>query len=293
MAGGMLQPSEVGRRLVLLLVLAAGAWPASATAITDLVIPSPVAETGILATGDFGVGGATEQELGATMKRFASRHPTDLLLTLGDNDYTESPTAFHQNWVAAFGWLGSAGVGVAGTLGNHDVRVDGGRYEYDELDMARARYRRTVGNVQLFILNSNRVNARQTEWLKTVLPASTAIWKIAVFHHPAWTCGEYRSNAAVVQRWVPLFEQYGVQLVLNGHDHNYQRFGPRRGVTYIVHGGGGSHLYSIQRCPASYPTRHFARASHGFLFLRATETALRVSAVNRRRNVIDSVVINP
>jgi hypothetical protein len=45
--------------------------------------------------------------------------------------------------------------------------------------------------------------------------------------------------------------------------------------------------------PASYPTRRFARASHGFLFLRATDTALRVSAVNQRRHVIDSVVINP
>ncbi len=289
----MLQPSEVGRRLVLVLMLAAGAWPASAAAITDVLVPSPVTESDILATGDFGVGGTTEQELGAAMKRFASRHPTDLLLTLGDNDYTESPTAFHQNWVAAFGWLGSAGVGVAGTLGNHDVRVDGGRYEYDELDMRRARYRRTVGNVQLFILDSNRVNARQTEWLKTVLPASTAVWKIAVFHHPAWTCGEYRSNAAIVEKWVPLFEQYGVQLVLNGHDHNYQRFGPRRGVTYIVHGGGGAHLYPIQSCPASYPTRRFARASHGFLFLRATDSALQVSALNRRRQVIDSVVIEP
>jgi hypothetical protein len=82
--------------------------------------------------------------------------------------------------------------------------------------------------VTFFILNSNRVNSVQTEWLKKVLPASTAMWKIVVFHHPAWTCGGYRSNTAIVQTWVPLFERYGVQLVLNGHDHNYQRFAPRR-----------------------------------------------------------------
>jgi Calcineurin-like phosphoesterase len=279
----MLQPRTVGRRFVLVLVVAVAAWPGSAWAAT-----------GILAMGDFGVGGTTERGLGASMHTFAYHHPAaHLLVTLGDNDYTESPSAFHTNWVASFGWLGGAGLDVAGTLGNHDVRVNGGRYEYDELNMPRTHYRRTVGNVQFFILNSNSVNARQTNWLKTVLPTSTATWKIAVFHHPAWTCGEYRSNAAVVQNWVPLFEKYGVQLVLNGHDHNYQRFGARNGVRYIVHGGGGAHLYPIESCPASYPTRRFARAVHGFLYLRASDTALRVSAYTRRRTLVDRVIIPP
>ena len=277
----MVQPRAVGRAL-LLVTVAAFFWTGSGSAATK-----------ILAMGDFGVGGTTERGLGATMKRFESGHPSDLVLTLGDNDYTESPRAFHRNWVAAFGWLGSAAVGVAGTLGNHDVRVDGGRYEFDELNIPRARYKRVVGNIELFILNSNRVSVAQTDWLKRVLPASTAIWKVVVFHHPAWTCGGYRSHAAIVQTWVPLFEQYGVELVLSGHDHNYQRFGPRRGVTYIVHGGGGSHLYPIESCPSSYPRRRFARAAHGFLFLRATDTELQVAAVNLRRRVIDSIVLNP
>jgi hypothetical protein len=279
----MLQPSAVGRRLFLFLLCAAFLWAGTAHAAT-----------GILAVGDFGVGGTTEREMGAAMRRFAANHPAAVLLvTLGDNDYTESPRAFHRNWTASFGWLESAGLRVAGTLGNHDIRVEGGRYEYDELDMPRARYRRTAGNVTFFILNSNRVNSVQTEWLKKVLPASTAKWKIVVFHHPAWTCGGYRSNTAIVRTWVPLFERYGVQLVLSGHDHNYQRFAPRHGVRYIVHGGGGAHVYPIERCPASYPTRKFARAVHGFLYLRATDTQLRVSSVTRRRTVIDSVVIYP
>jgi hypothetical protein len=283
MARGMLQPGAVGRRRFLVLLCAAGLW----TGTTQ-------AATGILAVGDFGVGGTTEREMGLAMKRFAANHPAAaLLVTLGDNDYTESPSAFHRNWTASFGWLGSVGLRVAGTLGNHDIRVDRGHYEYDELDMPRAHYRRTAGNVTFFILNSNRVSSIQTEWLKKVLPASTATWKVVVFHHPAWTCGAYRSNTAIVQTWVPLFERYGVQLVLNGHDHNYQRFGPRRGVRYIVHGGGGAHLYPIERCPASYPTRKFARAVHGFLYLRATDTQLRVSSVTRRRTLIDSVVIYP
>jgi hypothetical protein len=273
----------VGRRVLLAVLLLSCTWPAAAAA-----------DTGIFALGDFGVGGATEREMGASLKHFAAHHPSaKMLVTLGDNDYTESPSAFHSNWTTAFGWLDGAGLGVAGTLGNHDVRLNGGRYEYDELNMPRARYRRTIGNVQLFVLNSNNVNRRQTDWLKTVLPASTATWKVVLFHHPAWTCGEYRSDAAVVEKWVPLFEQYGVQLVLSGHDHNYQRFAPRNGVRYIVHGGGGAHLYPIERCPASYPTRRFARAVHGFLYLRASDTELRVSAFTRHRSLVDRVIIRP
>jgi hypothetical protein len=251
------------------------------------------AATGILALGDFGVGGTTERDMGAAMKTFESTHPASAFLTLGDNDYTESPTAFHNNWTSSFGWARRRGLTIIGTLGNHDIRVNGGRYEFDELNMPRGHYKRTVGNVQFFILNSNYVNATQTNWLKTVLSSSTALWKIVVFHHPAWTCGAYRSNSAVVQSWVPIIEQYGVDLVLSGHDHNYQRFGARNGVRYIVHGGGGQHLYSLTSCPAGYPTRLFARAVHGFLYLRATDGYLRVSSVTRGRRFIDQLTIYP
>jgi 3',5'-cyclic AMP phosphodiesterase CpdA len=237
--------------------------------------------------GDFGVGAPAETELGEAMRRFEADHRADLIVTLGDNDYTESPTAFRRNWREAFGWRKDAGVGVAGSLGNHDVIVDNGRYEFGPLDMPRARYKRTVGNVQLFVLNSNRVNEAQTEWLENALADSTARWKIAVFHHPAWTCGAYRANPGVQQRWVPLFERYGVDLVLSGHDHNYQRFRARNGVRYIVHGGGNPRLYAIENCPAAYPARRFARAMRGFLFIRAGEERLRVCSVNLRRRIVD------
>jgi hypothetical protein len=94
-----------------------------------------------------------------------------------------------------------------------------------------------------------------------------------------------------VQRWVPLFERHRVRLVLSGHDHNYQRFGARNGVRYLVHGGGGPTLYPIQSCPAGYPPRQFARATRGFLFIRAKDDELRARAVNLRGHVIDRVSI--
>src|SRR5215210_9093666 len=90
--------------------------------------PAPVR---LIAFGDFGVGGETQQRFGSSVRRFEARNPADFLVTLGDNDYTESTTAFHRNWQASFGWTARAGVRVAGVLGNHDVRVEKGAYEFD------------------------------------------------------------------------------------------------------------------------------------------------------------------
>jgi 3',5'-cyclic AMP phosphodiesterase CpdA len=227
----------------------------------------PAPPVGIIAFGDFGVGGDTQRSLGAAVRRFEARNPASYLVALGDNDYTEDPEAFHANWESSFGWWRRAGVKVAGVLGNHDVRVDRGRYVFDELQMPGRYYRRAVGPVELYLLDSNDVDDAQTAWLQRTLSRSRARWRIAAFHHPAFTCGKYGSRDAVVERWVPLFERYRVRLVLSGHDHNYQRFAVRRGVRYVVHGGGGRHLYDLRSCPSGYPRRLVGREEHGFLYL--------------------------
>jgi 3',5'-cyclic AMP phosphodiesterase CpdA len=229
--------------------------------------PAPAKPVRVIAIGDFGVGGSAQRSFGAAVRRFEAKNPADWLVTLGDNDYTESPDAFRENWEASFGWLSGAGVRVAGVLGNHDVRVERGRYEYDELGMPNRYYRRAVGPVELYLLDSNSVDSAQTAWLRRSLARSRARWRIAVFHHPAFTCGSYLSNPAVVARWVPLFERYRVRIVLSGHDHNYQRFAPRRGVRYLVHGAGRPTHYDLRRCPAGYPRRVVGRKEQGFLYL--------------------------
>jgi tartrate-resistant acid phosphatase type 5 len=139
--------------------------------------------TRILAVGDFGVGGRSQQATGDAMRRFEATHPASWLVTLGDNDYTESPSRFNDNWVDSFGWLEDAGVRVAGTLGNHDYAVGSGRHEFAELGMPGRFYTRRAGNVQLFLLDSNVIDRAQTRCLARRLGASTARWKVAVFHH--------------------------------------------------------------------------------------------------------------
>ena len=102
------------RRLSFVLLAAAVAF-ALAQSGRSAEPPPTVA---LLAIGDFGVAGSRERNLGVAMRRFEAQNDTDALVTLGDNDYTESPAAFRAAWGQSFGWLRPAGVAVAGSLGN-------------------------------------------------------------------------------------------------------------------------------------------------------------------------------
>ena len=225
--------------------------------------------------------------MGAAVRAFEERHPANLLVTLGDNDYTRG-RAFVSSWRSSFGWLPGAGVDVAGALGNHDVEVRNGRYEFRLLRMPGPYYVRRVSEVEVIVLDSTAVTRAQTRWLERTLAERTGFRRIVVFHHPPYTCGGHLGSAAIQRLWVPLFERYGVRLVLSGHDHNYQRF-VRRGVTYVVHGGGGARLYRLRGCPRSYPTRVAARVAHGFLYVTVEADAFLVRAVRLDGRMIDEV----
>jgi 3',5'-cyclic AMP phosphodiesterase CpdA len=253
-------------------------------------VEKPVA---FLAVGDFGIGGLRERKIGHRMQLYEAKRPAQMLVLLGDNDYTRNPSLFRSNWRASFGWARRSGLRVAGVLGNHDYLVGNGRYELGLVGMPSPYYRRRLGDAQLFFLDSNMVSDHQTHWLETALQSSRARWKIAVFHHPPYTCGGHEGDLHVARRWVNLFEEYGVQLVLSGHDHNYQRFAARNGVTYVVNGGGGAGLYPLRGCPSSYPTRVRSRLEHGFLYFTVSADRLDGSAVDLRGRVNDRFTLTP
>jgi len=256
-----------------------------ALVIALLVAPSARGATSILAIGDFGVGGTRERAVGAAVRAYEERNPSQLLVTLGDNDYTRG-RSFASSWNASFGWLAGAEVGVAGALGNHDVQVRRGRYEFGLLRMPGPYYVRRVGDVELIVLDSTAISAAQTAWLRRTLAARTGFTRIVVLHHPPFTCGGHLGSVAVRRSWVPLFARAGVRLVLSGHDHNYQRF-ERDGVTYVVHGGGGAGLYTLRPCPAGYPQRVAARAGHGFVHVTVEAGGLLVRIVDLAGKTID------
>jgi hypothetical protein len=113
----------------------------------------------------------------------------------------------------------------------------------------------------------------QYEWLAGDLAGTSQPWRFVFFHIPPYSSGGHGSNLDVRQALGPLFEQYGVAIVFNGHDHDYER-SVANGVTYIVAGGGGAPLYQKEHDnPASV---HLASVHH---FVRITLSGDTLSGV--------------
>eukprot|EP01104_Vermistella_antarctica_P002752 TRINITY_DN12971_c0_g1_i1.p1 TRINITY_DN12971_c0_g1~~TRINITY_DN12971_c0_g1_i1.p1 ORF type:complete len:900 (+),score=154.49 TRINITY_DN12971_c0_g1_i1:102-2801(+) len=110
----------------------------------------------------------------------------------------------------------------------------------------------SLNRARFIVLNTNAhpsINPHQTRWLKRELAHSRtrgASFRIVLLHIPPYTelwdeDEGFRGEPFVRRDWVPLFEKYGVDLVISGHTHAYLR-GERNGVIYTIVGGGGGHL---------------------------------------------------
>jgi hypothetical protein len=219
------------------------------------------------------------------MRAFEERNAANLLVSLGNNDPTRG-RAFAGSWNAGFGWLGKARVGVAGVLGDRDVAVRRGRYQFAPLDMPAPYYVRRLRDAEVIVLNSNAVDDVQTRWLQRTLARPAEVFRIVVLHHTPFSCGAYTGDAAVRERWVPLFRRYGVRLVLGGHERSYQRFGSGR-TTYVVNGAGGEPTAKQTRCPKGYAQRRASESAQSFLYLTVDAGGVNARAVDMRGKTID------
>lgn len=77
-------------------------------------------------------------------------------------------------------------------------------------------------NSQLIMLDSTAATM-QEKWLNDILASSQQTWNIVIMHHPVYSTAKNRDNAILRERFKPIFEKYGVDLVLQGHDHTYAR----------------------------------------------------------------------
>ncbi|NGM66896.1 purple acid phosphatase family protein [Sphingobacterium sp. SGR-19] len=77
-------------------------------------------------------------------------------------------------------------------------------------------------NTQMIMLDSTYRNA-QAQWLEQILKSSTAKWTVVMCHHPVYSTAKSRDNYQFADLFRPLFERYGVHLLLQGHDHTYAR----------------------------------------------------------------------
>ncbi|MBA3350486.1 MAG: metallophosphoesterase [Actinobacteria bacterium] len=246
---------------------------------------------GFVVIGDFGTGEASEHDVARVVHNWAQSHPVDALLTTGDNVYDSgNPRAFDDAWRRPYGWVEDSNLSVIAALGNHDIRTDGGAPVMDLLEMPHRWYSRRVGNAEVFVLDANEPELPdQLAWLQASLARSDATWKIVVFHQPAYSCSHHDGEPSIVERWVPIFEQGGVDLVLSGHDHNYQRFEGADDIAYVVTGGGGNAtLYGLDACPEETPERVVANDEfHHFVAIEGSAQRLRLRAIAPDGSIID------
>lgn len=244
--------------------------------------------------GDFGSGEDEEHAVARALRVWAEAHPLEALVTTGDNIYESGhPEDFTDAWHEPYGWVDRAGIPVIASVGNHDVRTDAGAPVMELFSMPARWYAHRFGPVELFVLDGNRPTDRdQLSWLAGALRRSTAPWRVAVVHQPPYTCGDHEGSEEIRDRWVPVLRAGGVDLVLSGHDHNYQRFPPIGDVTFVISGGGGQDLDEIEDCPEGTPAPVAELDDrHHFLFVRATEERLRLRAVAVPGGVVDNVTL--
>lgn len=288
-------PSGDARRWAAVAVLAVLA-ACRASSGPDVVRPLAEEPTGpvvagFVVFGDFG-GGPHQRDVAAAMEAWAAGHRVDALVTTGDNVYDDgSPTEFAEQLEAPYRRLREARP-LWVTLGNHDVAGGNGPAQLAYLGLPPLPYAKHLTEVDILFLNANRPDAIQARWLEDQLVASRATFQVVVFHQPAYSCSRHDSSTAVQRQWVPVLEKLGVELVLNGHDHTYQRFRARSGTTYVVTGAGGKSLYEIdERC--DLPARRLAAARrYHFVAVEARAESITVTAIDTAGRPFDRVVLH-
>jgi tartrate-resistant acid phosphatase type 5 len=240
--------------------------------------------TRFVAIGDYGYAGPEEEAVAELVKAWRP----EFIVTLGDNNYPLGTAEtidvniglFYHAYIAPY--LGRFGCGAAHNrffpaLGNHDWMAEGARpyLDYFTLPGNERYYDFAWGAVQIFVLDSDpgepdgmTAESVQAAWLHKELAASRARWKIVTMHHAPYSSGPHGSTAAL--RWP--YKAWGADLVLAGHDHDYERF-TIDGLPYIVNGLGGAVFYPVG-APAAGSVVHF-NENAGALFLEADATTLR------------------
>ena len=205
-------------------------------------------------------GAAINETMAArTAERIAAALSTDdtaRVLTLGDNAYPNGSAADYANCYDPT-W-GRFKQRTLPSPGNHEYHTPSASAYFDYFGALAGTQRRgyysvDIGAWHVISLNSNLDGAAQQaqlDWLKTDLSARPAGCSLAFWHHPVFSSGGHGNNAVMRDAW-QLLAAAGTDLVLSGHDHDYERFAPqdvdghvdmKHGIRQFVIGSGGARL---------------------------------------------------
>jgi len=263
--------------------------------------PAPEgAEFSFLVFGDSGKGNQEQWDIAQRMELAGGDfaiHTGDIVYNRGE--YEHYDPRFFAPYRAML-----ARLPIFPSLGNHDVLTERGRPFVDHFHLPSAGsgtekyYTFAWGNAQLFCLDSSRPTQllpglAQHRWLRRELARSKATWRFVYFHHPPYSSGVHGSDILLRGALSPLFERAGVDIVFNGHDHDYERTTPRRdyekdaprGTVYVVTGAGGA--LRTQKPDRNDFTVVFAAEQH-FTRVRIRERTLKLEAIRLDGSVLDA-----
>ncbi|WP_130511326.1 metallophosphoesterase family protein [Krasilnikovia cinnamomea] len=196
------------------------------------------------------------------------------VFTLGDNAYPDGTAADFRRCYGP-GW-GRFRARTRPAVGNHEYHVAGARPYFDYFGAAagprgRGYYSFNVGSWHVVVLNTNcgevscRSGSAQQRWLRTDLAASGARCTVALAHHPLFTSVARHPPATATRPLVRTLRAAGVEVLLAGHNHTYERFAPQdadgrsdpvRGIRAFVVGTGGAPLHTFGRRAANSQVRN-------------------------------------
>jgi hypothetical protein len=249
---------------------------------------------GIGIIGDYGSGDDHEHAVAQALLKLRP----DAIVTVGDNTYG-GPGSFTTRVAAEYGAYIRGVDGVSDgrrsveqrffpALGNHDIEAGTEEFHRFFNTPGNGRtYATQLGPARIYVLSSDPSEpegidsgSRQEQWLRQELLANTTPWTIIVMHHPAFS-SVAKHGAEPRLRWAFT----GATLILQGHNHMYERL-HAQGKTWITVGNGGKELYSLQGAPATQ-SEHLITGVYGFGFLRMNDRWMQFTAISETGAVLD------
>jgi hypothetical protein len=241
--------------------------------------PSAATDPVLVGAGDIAVCGSSNTADEATADLLDVTPET--VFTLGDNAYQDgSASDFDRCFDPSWGRHKSR---IRPSAGNHDYHVVDAAAYFDYFGSAAGPAGKgydsyDVGSWHIVVLNSNcdevscARGSAQEEWLRSDLAAHGSRCTMAMWHHPLFSSGTHGGDTAVRPFWDALYAA-GADIVLNGHDHDYERFAPQdpsgredaSGIREFVVGTGGATLRGFDSVAANSAVRN--ATTHGVLKL--------------------------
>jgi predicted MPP superfamily phosphohydrolase len=202
-----------------------------------VVLPNKAGSIKFAVIGDTGTGDKHQMAVAKQLTATRAQFPFEFVIMVGDNIYgSNTAKDFEKKFSTPYKPLLDAGVKFYAALGNHD---DPSERFYKPFNMNGERYYsfKPADGVRFYALDSTYMDDKQLQWFEGQLKMSGSEWKIAFFHHPPYSSGEtHGSDETLRTQLEPLFVKYGVNVVLTGHEHFYERIKPQKGIAYFITG---------------------------------------------------------